>query len=292
MLAYQFNEPYEILTAVAGFSGRITMQGLGDGVMLTRVRSDGSVRTVPRNRPGTRTMGNDLLIFDMHLGGGAHVRHYGEESELTAGTALLYEGRGPWELTTTRDGDDLLLQFPRGMLPLRAGEITESCARVLDLRAPALQVLTGHLEWLESAADDLSARQRADGGRAALDMLTTILQNAETVAAEEQVRIETLQAYVLEHLADPGLTTVELARRHRISHRQVYRLFAGTATTPSAFIRDQRLRAAQSILTDPRSAELAISTIAESTGFVEVRTFERAFRRAFGLTPAAWRQTQ
>lgn len=270
--------------------GRITLQGLGDGVMLARVLSTASIRIVATDRLPTKPTGNDLLIFCMHIAGRGHVRHYGRDDELTAGTAVLYEARSPWELTTAMDSQDLLLQFSRGLLPLQASEVTKSCARALDLRSPTLRALTGYLEWLDGHAGDLSDQRRVDAGHAAINMLVTVLRDAPPAPDEPaRVRLEMLRAYVQDHLADPGLTVAELARRHRISARHVYNLFAGTATSPSAFIRSERLRAAQNILANPRNAELSISKIAASTGFADVRTFERAFRREFGITPGAWR---
>jgi AraC-like DNA-binding protein len=39
------------------------------------------------------------------------------------------------------------------------------------------------------------------------------------------------------------------------------------------------------MLADPRSARLGVSDIAAAVGFLNPRTFERAFRRQYGMTP-------
>jgi AraC-like DNA-binding protein len=95
---------------------------------------------------------------------------------------------------------------------------------------------------------------------------------------------------VRDHLADPGLRVEEVARRYHVSVRHAYSLFAWIGTTPGAYLREQRLHAAQAMLSDRRHCWLRTSDIAAAVGFLELRTFERAFRRQFGMTPTCWRR--
>jgi transcriptional regulator GlxA family with amidase domain len=89
--------------------------------------------------------------------------------------------------------------------------------------------------------------------------------------------------HVREHLADPHLRVEELARRHHVSVRRAYTLFARIGTTPGAYLREQRLLAAQAMLSDPRYAWLGTPDIAAAVGFLGLRTFDkRAFRRQYG----------
>jgi AraC-like DNA-binding protein len=104
------------------------------------------------------------------------------------------------------------------------------------------------------------------------------------------VLLEMMRRYVREHLADPRLQVEELARRHYVSVSHVYSLFERIGTTPAAYLREQRLLAAQMMLSDPRYARLATSDIAAAAGFLDRRTFERAFRRQYGMTPGSWRR--
>lgn len=96
--------------------------------------------------------------------------------------------------------------------------------------------------------------------------------------------------HVREHLADPNLQVGELARRHHVSASYVYTLFERIGTTPGVYLRAQRLHAARVMLSDPRHACLPTSDIAAAVGFVERRTFERAFRRQYGMSPGSWRR--
>jgi AraC-like DNA-binding protein len=102
--------------------------------------------------------------------------------------------------------------------------------------------------------------------------------------------LDMMLMHVREHLADPNLQVGELARRHHVSVSHVYKLFERIGTTPGAYLREQRLLAAQVMLSDPRYARLSTADIAAVVGLLEPRTFLRAFRRQYGMTPGSWRR--
>jgi transcriptional regulator GlxA family with amidase domain len=106
----------------------------------------------------------------------------------------------------------------------------------------------------------------------------------------DEVLLGMMQVHVREHLADPDLQVEELARRHHVSVRHAYTLFERIGTTPGAYLREQRLLAARAMLSDPRRSRLRVSDIADAVGFLGARTFERAFRRQYGMTPGSWRR--
>ena len=186
------------------------------------------------------------------------------------------------------------MRFSRELLPLRTAEITEACARSMDPASPAMQVLSGYLGRLFEVADGLTAGQRRDAGRAAIDLLAMALRDVTPSVpggdGPDDVLLDMLRTHVRKHLADPDLRVEELARRHHVSVRQAYILFERIGTTPGAYLREQRLLAARTMLSDPRYDRLAISSIAAAVGFRDLSTFERAFRRQYGTTPAGWRR--
>ncbi|MFK3978793.1 helix-turn-helix domain-containing protein [Micromonospora sp. NPDC050397] len=277
----------------AGFRGRMTQQRLGAAVTLTRARS-GPMRTIRTDRMAARASGSDLMTFCVHVSGRGYVHQHGRFAELTHGSAVLYEARSPWELASPADSQSLALQFSRDLLPLRSSKITESCARELSPASPAVGILAEYLDRLDGLADDLSGDQRIDAGQAAIDLLVMALRDvAPTVSIGDgstKVLLEMLQAHVRDHFADALLTVEELARRHHMSVRHVYTLFELAETTPGAFIREQRLRVGASMLTDPRYDRLTVPKIAQAAGFLDPRTFERAFRRQYGMAPGGWRR--
>jgi AraC-like DNA-binding protein len=66
-------------------------------------------------------------------------------------------------------------------------------------------------------------------------------------------------------------------------------IFEAHSTTPADVIRKTRIERAGFLLRDPDYGHFAISDISFMTGFSDVTTFTRAFRRYFGATPREWR---
>ena len=163
----------------------------------------------------------------------------------------------------------------------------------MDHADPPVQMLADYLGRLFEVADDLTAPQRLDAGRAAIDLLTMVLRDVTPSVpggdGPDDVLLEMMRTHVREHFADPHLRVEALARRHHVSVRHAYSLFARIGTTPGAYLREQRLLAAQVMLSDPRYARFGMSDIAAAVGFGNLRTFERAFRRQYGMTPGGWR---
>jgi AraC-like DNA-binding protein len=273
--------------------GRTAIQDLGGTLTLTRTHwvQMSAVRTA---RMAARASADNLVHFCVPLAGQGHVRQHDRFVELAAGTGVLTETRSRYERVTSTGARSLSLRFSRELLPLRTAEITEACARVIHPTSPAMQMLSAYLGQLFGIADTLTAPQRLDAGHAAINLLTMALRDVTPSVPSgdgpEEVLLDMMRTHVREHLADPELRFEELARCHHVSIRQLYTLFERIGTTPGAYLREQRLLAAQAKLSDPRYARLGMSDIAASVGFVERRTFQRAFRRQYGTAPASWRR--
>ncbi|GAA3079172.1 helix-turn-helix domain-containing protein [Pseudonocardia yunnanensis] len=276
------------------FRVRMALQEMGEAVTLSRVYAAGPHRNVRTERLAARTSGDNMMIFIVHVAGETSVHQRDRFAELALGAGVLSEARSPWEITCPTQSRCLLLGFSRELLPLRTAEITESCARSIDPSAPGMQMLSDYLTRLLNVADSLTAEQRLDAGRAAIDLLAMALRNvAPSVPGGDgsvRVLLDMMRAHVRDHLADPQLGVVELARRHHVSVRRAYSVFERIGTTPGAYLRGQRMLAARAMLSDPRYARLGISSVAAAVGFLNRRSFERAFRREYESTPSDWRR--
>jgi AraC-like DNA-binding protein len=276
------------------FHGRSAFQELGEAVTLCRSHWEGSISAVRTGRMTATASADNLMLFCTNLSGQCQIHQNDRFAKWAAGTGILIEGRSPYERISWTETRWLTLQFSRQLLPLRTAEITEACARSVDPAAPAMQVLSAYLGRLFDVADGLTAAQRLDAGRAAVDLLAMALRDVTPSVpgadGSAGVLLEMMRTHVRKHLADPELRVEELARRHHVSVRRAYSLFERIGTTPGAYLREQRLLAARTMLSNPRCERLAISSIAAAVGFRDLSTFERAFRRQYGTTPAGWRR--
>ena len=276
------------------FRARSAFQKLGEALTLYQSHFRGPISTVRTGRMAARASTDNLMLFCVQMAGESSHHQHDRFAKLAAGTGILIEARSPFERVSPSETRSLTLRFFRELLPLRTAEITEACARGMDPAAPAMQMLSGYLGRLFEVADNLTAAQRLDAGSAAIDLLAMALRDITPSVpggdGPEDVLLDMMQLHVREHLADPRLRVEELARRHHVSVRHAYTLFARIGTTPGAYLREQRLLTAQAMLSDPRHARLGIPDIAATVGFLRLRTFERAFQRQYGMTPGRWRR--
>jgi AraC-like DNA-binding protein len=102
-------------------------------------------------------------------------------------------------------------------------------------------------------------------------------------------RLSTIKAYIARRLGNSDLSIGEVAMRQRVTPRYVQMLFETEGTTFSEFVLYARLSRAYRMLTDPRSANRLIISVALDVGFQDLSYFNRTFRRCFGDTPSGVR---
>ena len=105
--------------------------------------------------------------------------------------------------------------------------------------------------------------------------------------AARDVILEKIDRYVREHL-NQAVTISDIARElgYSISHlRAVFRDRLGVSL--GRYMRESRLAEAAQLL---QASELNISAIGERCGFESLYAFSRAFRKAYGIPPRAYRQ--
>src|ERR1700754_680221 len=238
------------------YRGWVAFQDLGEALTLTRAHWGGPMSLVRTERMAARVPGDNLMLFSVQMSGQDYLRQHDRSAELAVGSGVLSEARSSRERVSPTETRVLALRFSRALLPLPAAEITEACARSVDPAAPAMQMLSGFLGRLFEVAEDLTAQQRLDAGRAAIDLLAMVLRDVSPSVpggdGPEGVLLEMMRVHVREHLGDPHLRVEELARRHHVSVRHAYTLFARIGTTPGAYLREQRLLAARAVLSAPR----------------------------------------
>jgi AraC-like DNA-binding protein len=120
-----------------------------------------------------------------------------------------------------------------------------------------------------------------------VDMAYSGVRSLRTDTPRTRRRREIL-AQVETHLLDADLTARRIASDLGISTRNVQIAFAAMGTTPSAYIQSRRLDHAALQLAQARR-DAPVTQIAFDSGFNDLSTFSRLFRRKFGVTPRDYR---
>jgi AraC-like DNA-binding protein len=242
--------------------------------------------------PGLARDGDTYLQVGMVTRGEAVLCQDGREAMLRPGDFAIYETDRPFLWGFRDDWQLYVYTWPRATVGLGQAESRRLTARALSGGSGLGAIVGRMLHDLVAAPPVLSS---AGGTRLAdeiAELVTTVATERLGPAPPDAPATDLLRkidAYIAEHLADPGLGPDAIARAHFVSTRQLHRLFARQGSTVTQRIRAHRLERCRRELVDPRSAT-SITGIAQRWGFTDLPTFSRAFRTAYGSTPSAYRR--
>jgi AraC-like DNA-binding protein len=163
---------------------------------------------------------------------------------------------------------------------------------ILILRRDAqFPPLATSLAYLANHHANLSPDEVADLVSACRSLLPLAIASSvrtETAAGHSQI-LAALLAFVERHISDSGLSPHAAARNLGISVRYVHKLFATLKTTFGSYVGARRLELMREAMLSPLHRDQRISMLAQQCGFIALSTFNRAFKRRYGVTPRAFR---
>ncbi|MEV7090196.1 helix-turn-helix domain-containing protein [Streptomyces sp. NPDC093085] len=187
------------------------------------------------------------------------------------------------------------VEFPKTHLPLSRGRADRVIGRRMSARDGIGALLAQFLTQLTSDTGQYAPDDAPRLGTVAVELVAALFSHTlgtdTSLTPEARRRALTLriQAFIRQHLHDPGLTPGSIAAAHHISLSYLHRLFQQEDTTVTSWIRRRRLERARHNLTDPLLRDTPIHTIATRWGFTHPAGFSRAFRTAYGLPPSDYR---
>lgn len=239
---------------------------------------------------------DDQPIAMLPIDDGVALRTPAGHQIVSAGHLLLLPRKGDWSVAFQRDMRAVVLSVTSDAFHgrkiakpglsdvhvLAAGGFTDVFARTLEQAARHLDSLSD-LEWgavAQSLADLLPTfmRQQAE-------------PNADLGGTATQAAILHRVCQAIERkLDDPDLAPAKVALAEGISERYLQKLFEGTGSSFTHYLRERRLQRTWADLSNPAEAHHSISEIAFRSGFNDSAHFSRAFRHRFGLSPREFRQ--
>ena len=158
-----------------------------------------------------------------------------------------------------------------------------------QLKDEMMRLISRNLDLSERLEDDVDLRRRVQVAREILEgnierQRNADLQDDGQLMAMIEMRVESDMLH-----QDPNFDTAALARLLGVSQERLHRLFHKQTIyrTPEAYIDNIRLLAAMRMLREQPNYTIAV--IAEEAGFGNVRTLQRRFQDAIGMTPVEYR---
>ena len=160
---------------------------------------------------------------------------------------------------------------------------------VSQLKDEMIRLVSRNLDLTERFEDDVDLRRRVQVAREIFDgnierQRNADLQDDGQLLALIEMRVEQDMLH-----QDPNFDTAALARLLGVSQERLSRLFHKQTIyrTPDAYIDNIRLLSAMRLLREEPNYNIAV--IAEEAGFGNVRTMQRRFQDAVGMTPVEYR---
>jgi len=273
--------------------------GLGP---LQVVVIDGAPFNVYRTPKQIEQVDPDLMKAVLMCGGNTSViSQDGRQAMLGPGELALYDTRRPIDHTLgTEPGRPLRLltfMFPPSMLPLPRNRIRELVATRIPASSGLGDLTSQFLLQIARNIDHYTPAEAARLSTAALEVLATRLAREPEVRdwgtpeTRKHAMLATVQAFICQHLGDPGLSPAAVATAHHMSLRSLHQLFHDEGLTVAGWIRARRMERCRRDLADPALESRPVAAIAARWGFSSAADFSRAFRAAHGMPPAEYRRS-
>jgi AraC-like DNA-binding protein len=243
------------------------------------------------NRTREMADGGNQVALVMYLEGVATVSQRGREASVPRGGSVLFSTADALRIdrTTARF---LCVGVPMAVLAPMLSSPDAALMSVIPSKTETLRLLTGYIDLL---IDNPTLMGTAELRRLAANHvhdLMALALGATRDAAEIAVgrglraaRMRAIKADIAQNL-EGDVTVAALSMRHHISPRYIRKLFESESTSLSQFVLGQRLTRVHRMLADARHADRTIADIALAAGFGDLSTFNREFRRRFGVTPS------
>jgi AraC-like DNA-binding protein len=251
----------------------------------------GSAQVLRRTATSIRLAPADLLKVVAQRAGSAVVRQGDREVLVRPGELALYDTGRPYEIVLGPGGEDFrstVLTLPRGALRLSWCTIAAAMARAVPATEGAGCLFLDLLDGVQaSGVETVDAHL----GEAGLHLLAGALESCAPPARDHAAPLrESVRRYIRAHIAEPDLGHDSVARAYHLSPRSLHRLFADEQQSVSELIRAIRLEGVRGDLANPADQHRPVMAVAARWGFRDQAHLTRAFRAAYGTTPAAYRR--
>jgi len=207
--------------------------------------------------------------------------------QVSAGQSVLIDAARPYELVCPVPTRALALSIPEPWLARWLPDAQRHALHRFDAGGWN-GALNAALASLDPDACDTLALPRGAVAEQLAALLALAIGRDPTFTPDYRLEDALLRS-LRDRLHDPQLDPQAIATQHRISKRRVHYAFAQARTTFTAALMQCRLERAHELLSEPRQATLPVADIALRCGFLDASHFARRFRRAFGVSPLAYR---
>ncbi|WP_217576277.1 helix-turn-helix domain-containing protein [Mesorhizobium sp. GbtcB19] len=284
---YEMNA--ESAASRASFRAGLTSFNLANVVII---EGYSSAETLKRTGRTIAQSSIDHIGVVVRLEGGFGLDIEGRAAEVHTGDVCFLDMTRPSALRAS-DYRSLTLVLPRNLLASQIADLDGLHGRILPKASPLNAMLTGHMRLLYAQAPSLDlpdAHAAARGAAALVAAFAGASADGRDMIAQAaaSASLQACRRMIDANLHDRSLGPDLLCGKLGISRAKLYRIFEPLGGV-RLYIQQRRLMRAYQIIVDPAQVRERISAIALRCGFSNVPAFNRAFRRAHGMSPSELR---
>lgn len=273
--------------ARSSFGAEMTGYLFGD-VAIASDRSSAAV--FERTTQTIARSGIDHISVLVYSAGGCALDIEGRAAELHVGDVCIFDMTRR-SAVRAPDHANLAIVLPRALLAPHVADIDGLHGLILRRSTPLNTMLVSHMQTFFAEAPTLGlsdARAAAAGTAALVAAFAGPSAEGRDTIAQAAASLQAARRTIEENLHDPDLGPDFVCRQLGMSRAKLYRLFEPIGGV-SHYIQERRIARAYRIITDPAHARERVGAIAARCGFSNASVFSRAFRQAFGMSPAELR---
>jgi AraC family transcriptional regulator, positive regulator of tynA and feaB len=278
------------LDAAAPFHARLTRVTGESGELLEHTGS-----ALAAQRDTARCRGDacdDISIDFMAMSSSASVTHGGTRQLLRAGDMIVMDLSQPAKIKRAKHRV-ISLFIPRARVRTAFPEPSQLAGRLLPSRGVAA-LLRSHMQTTMDQVAHLQPGQRAMAVAVAVEMAVTMLRDEApdlgNIVGLDTGLYQAAKIFIDRDCTNPALAPLHVAQHLGCSRTGLYRAFARHGESVSASIWSARISHARRMLRSNLYRNLLVAEIALRSGFSDHSTFDRMFRRAYGMTPGEMRR--
>lgn len=284
--------PLSIEQSARDFTASLDMRQLSPDVSIAGV-TDQAIVINRTERLASASLSDDIHI-SLQAAGRGFVSQYGRVTDVSPGVLTVTETHRPFTLNYVEPNQrHIVLQASRSALGVSDDMIRHVAGRQVSGPNPArdayVSLVTSLMAQPEALSEPASLEMSGIVTSLASAMLRSAFESTPIMPTTNEALFLAMRNFIRSHLSSPMLSPETVARAHFVSRRKLYEIFELHGEAPADVIRTERITRAAELLGNS-AAHASISDVAFMTGFSDVTTFTRAFRRHFGVTPRDWRQ--
>jgi AraC-like DNA-binding protein len=266
-------------------------EGRYDGCRLSNLTSaQGGVRGV---RGGSEIAADEDALYNLlYIAEGTQqLTIDGRDIDLPRNHFILWDTTRPMRFVTGSELRQVTLAIPHSRLQRALPAAADHIGKPVLAQTGLSRLFVEHLLALDACFGELSCEVAPRILDTTIDLLGATLDAvyAPAEGAHSSVRLRQIHTYIERNLDDPRLNPAVIALAHGITVRHLHRVFARTGWTVGNWIQHRRLEHCRQALAVGAGSGGSITAIALRWGFSDASTFSKAFKRAFGMTPRAFR---